>query len=73
MMLVPAELHRAVAHTGGAAKCADRTGIVEYDQIEARWPWLDRQIEALGIAPHGRAARAAVPRTDRPDRAVSSR
>ena len=31
MMLVPTDLHRAVSHTGGAAKYADRTGIVEYD------------------------------------------
>ncbi len=27
MMLVPTELHRAVPHAGGAAKCTDRTGL----------------------------------------------
>jgi hypothetical protein len=31
MMLVPLDLHRAVAHTGGAAKYVDRTGVVAYE------------------------------------------
>jgi A nuclease of the HNH/ENDO VII superfamily with conserved WHH len=31
MMLVPLDLHRAVAHTGGAAKYVDRTGVMAYE------------------------------------------
>lgn len=31
MMLVPLDLHRTVAHTGGAAKYVERTGVAAYE------------------------------------------
>jgi len=31
MMLVPTDLHRAVGHTGGAAKYVERIGVMDYD------------------------------------------